>query len=93
MTDLMSTNSNLDVREDREGRVRGAEAIENKISTLDQFSKLFSKVTPGSEFDQRSLSPGDQSREEDTQGQGQVPPGVQVLRSGSWPVLQSLVPG
>jgi len=45
VTDLMSTNSNMEIREDSSGRLRGAEAIENKITSSDQFSKLFQKVT------------------------------------------------
>jgi len=43
--DLMSTNSNMEVREDSSGRLRGTEAIENKITSADQFHKLFQKVT------------------------------------------------
>ena len=35
----------LQVREDSSGRLRGAEAIENKITSSDQFSKLFQKVS------------------------------------------------
>jgi len=45
VTDLMSTNSNMEIREDSTGRLRGAEAIENKITSTDQFNKLFQKVT------------------------------------------------
>ena len=62
VTDLMSTNSNMEVnitglvvalkveqnqqiREDTaSGRLRGAEAIENKITSIDQFTNLFQKV-------------------------------------------------
>jgi len=41
VTDLMSTNSNMEVREDR---LKGTEAIENKITSMEQFGRLFSKV-------------------------------------------------
>jgi hypothetical protein len=43
--DLLSTAGCLEPREDAQGELRGAEGIENRVTSVEQFGQLFTRAT------------------------------------------------